>query len=176
MNWPSFPKNILCSWTFRKAMPPTCTSHFPGPSHHPQRGLTATLAPVFRRGELHPFHLHEDGEARKRITFFGLLENLSKSCSENLHMFSFHFPFRSKGHAPSCGWKARGRVARKTAIHGPMVKLLPQRLDGNKQGAKFHCKNDYPPKKGGKKWKPKNGSENDFPVQRTQPVNFQIPS
>lgn len=66
-------KNLLCSWTFRKAM------HFPGPSHHPQRALTARVAPVFRRGELHPFHLHEDGGARKRLTFFGLFENLSKS-------------------------------------------------------------------------------------------------
>lgn len=70
-------------------------------------------------------------------------------------MFSFHFPLRSKGHTPSCGWKARGRVARKTAIHGPMVKLLPQRLDGSFLEKQKVCKvplqNDYIPEKGREK-------------------------
>lgn len=66
-------------------------------------------------------------------------------------MFSFHFPSRSQGHTPSCGWKARGRVARKTAIHGPMVKLLPQRLDGSFLEKQTVCKVTTSQKKGGKK-------------------------
>ena len=173
MNWPSFRQDLLCSRTFRKAMPPTFTSHFPGPPHQPQRALTATVAPVFRTGELRPFHLpHEDGEPRKRITFFRLLENLSKSCSENLqHMPHFQLTLPGKI-LRSCAF-----LWMESSWQSCSENRHPRPHEATTLEAWWQLSGKWlPPKRGKTHGTQKNGSEDDFPVQRTQPGNCQIPS